>query len=388
MAETSTIGGPHPLTVVFGEATDQQSHLQCCQLAAAAFGAPLSEQDYLKREAYLGQQPLTRHGGWRTWCIRLTNAGPPVGQVVAACTTIQRSLLVWGEGGEGGDGGVVGEKKGYCIASVVTHPDFRGRGLASALLERLGRWLDGPGGAAASMLYTSIENCSKFYHDRGWRMLPAYEAVLSFPTPGVHLPSDQASFPTTRLLGRTEISELCVRDVESIRTSFRGLQGNEDERHVSVLPTPEIMAWMQDRGDFTASKVSREKTTTPPLHHGSICESTDTWLYWYHDYRKQHLAIQRIHLGVSSNSQTQLVDALAALLLDAANDAGKRNLPRVVIWDPDAATLEAANTLGTAHGVKVDYGERVGSSMPSIRWREADLSRKTIVHNNEKFAYS
>lgn len=197
-------------------------------------------------------------------------------------------------------------------------------------------------------------------------MLPAYEAVLSFPTPELCSPSDQTSFPTTRLLCRTEISELCVRDVESIRTSFRSLQGNEDERHVSVLPTPEITTWMQDRGDFTASKASSEKTVLLPLHHGSICEAADTWLYWYQDYRKQHLAIQRVHLGTSCDNQTQLVQALAVVLLDAVGNARKRNLPRVVIWDPHSAILEAASTLGKTHGIKVDYGEIVDSSMPSI----------------------
>ncbi|KAK8115880.1 hypothetical protein PG984_012382 [Apiospora sp. TS-2023a] len=369
------------MTVVFGEAIDQHSHLQCCKLAAVAFGAPLSEQDYLEREAYLGQQPLTRNGGWRTWCLRTTTAELLTGQVVAACTTIQRSLLVR-------ECGAVDEKKGYCIASVVTHPGFRGRGLASALLERLGRWLDGPGKADASMLYTSIGN---FYHDRGWKMLPAYEVVLSFPTPELRVPTDQTSFPETRLLGRTEISELCMRDVESIRTSFRDLQANEDERHVSVLPTPEITTWMQDRGDFTTSKAfSPKEMMTPSLHHGSICESADTWLYWYHDCRKQHLAIQRVHLGAaSSRNQTELIEeVLAALLLDALEDARKRNLPRVVIWDPDGDTLEAAKTLARNHGIKLEYGERVGSSMPSIRWHGAGLSRKIVVHNNEKFAYS
>ncbi|KAK8084282.1 hypothetical protein PG997_005553 [Apiospora hydei] len=114
-----TIGGPSPMTVIFSEASTQHHRLQCCKLAATAFGPPLSEQDYLEREAYLDQQPLTQHGGWRTWCLR-TTAEPP-GQVVSACKTIQRSLLVR-------ESGTVSERKGYCIASVVTHPDFRGRG--------------------------------------------------------------------------------------------------------------------------------------------------------------------------------------------------------------------------------------------------------------------
>ncbi|KAK7942636.1 uncharacterized protein PG986_011749 [Apiospora aurea] len=202
-SDTTTVGGPSRLTVIFSEASTQHHRLQCRKLAAAAFGPPLSEQDYLEREAYLDQQPLTQHGGWRTWCPRTTTE--PAGQVVSACKTIQRSLLVR-------ESGTVSERKGYCIASVVTHPEFRGRELASALLQQhLGRWLDGPGDAFASMLYTSIGN---FYHDRGWRMLPAYQLTLSFPTPGLRSPWSLA-IPTTRLLEKAEISELCLRDVET-----------------------------------------------------------------------------------------------------------------------------------------------------------------------------
>ncbi|KAK8068986.1 hypothetical protein PG994_005602 [Apiospora phragmitis] len=311
MANTITTDGPSPMTVVFSEATDEQHRLQCYKLAVAAFGAPLSEQDYVEREEYLDQQPLTRHGGWRTWCLRTTTTTEPPGQaVVSTCKTIQRSLIVR-------DAGAVSREKGYCIASMVTHPDFRGRGLASALLEHLGRWLDGPGEALASMLYTSIGN------------------------------------------------------------------ENKDERHISVLPTPDITAWKQDRGDFTAAKTFDRI----PQHHGSICESADTWLYWYHDYRKKHLAVQRVYLG-PQDDHPQLIQALAAILLDAVKDASNWNQREVVVWDPSAATLEAASILGKTHGFWVDHGERDGASMSSIRWHGADFSREIIVHNNEKFTYS
>ncbi|KAK6840486.1 hypothetical protein PG995_016240 [Apiospora arundinis] len=370
MTDNITVDGPSPMAVVFGEAKDQQSLLQCRKLTAAAFGAPFSEQDYLEREEYLDQQPLTRDGGWRTWCLRTTTE--PLSQAVASCKTIRRDLLVR-------EANIVAEKKGYCIVNVVTHPDFRGRGLASELLQHLGRWLDGPGEATASMLYTSIGN---FYHDRGWKMLPAYQVEISCPTPEHVLPSAR-TLSATRTLTGAEIHALCGRDMEGIRASFQTLEDNEDEIHLSVLPTPDITAWMQAQGDFTASEMFDRK----PTHHGSVCETTESWLYWYHDYRKQHLAVQRIHLGESSN-RLQLVQALTAMLFDAVKEARGWNLATVVVWDPSDVVLEAANALWDTHGIGVNHGPRVGASMPSIRWRGADLSRKIIVHNNEKFAYS
>ena len=52
------------------------------------------------------------------------------------------------------------EGDGYCIASVITNPDYRKAGLASVLMGHVAEWMDGPGGGTASMLYTSIGDVS------------------------------------------------------------------------------------------------------------------------------------------------------------------------------------------------------------------------------------
>jgi hypothetical protein len=60
---STTLEGPDDsINVNFSEATTEQ-RLQCCKLAAMAFGAPLSETDYVEREEYLSQRPLARDKG-------------------------------------------------------------------------------------------------------------------------------------------------------------------------------------------------------------------------------------------------------------------------------------------------------------------------------------
>lgn len=135
------------ILVTMSEATPQQQQ-QCYKLAAAAFASPLSQEDYLKREQFLESRPLTRNNGCRLWCVYLADG---VEEVLATCKTIDRDLLI-----KTSDG--ISEGGGYCIASVVTDPRYRNSGLASLLLRYVGDWMDGPGKAAASMLYTSIGN--------------------------------------------------------------------------------------------------------------------------------------------------------------------------------------------------------------------------------------
>ena len=136
-----------PEDVRFGEATSDQ-RLECYKLAAAAFGPALSEPDFIERETILNDQPLTRNGGCRVWCLYRANAPS---QVLSTCRTIRRTIFFKDSHG-------VREDIGYCIASVVTNTEYRGQGLASLLLQNVAQWLDEPGRAAVSMLYSNKEH--------------------------------------------------------------------------------------------------------------------------------------------------------------------------------------------------------------------------------------
>lgn len=137
-----------PTLMIFEEATGDQRR-QCDTLAASAFGHPLSKAEFLEREAYMSEQELARNTGIKTWCLYCGNG---MGQVLAACKTIKRELLITDHRG-------AQRKLGYCVVSVVTHPDYRGQGLATELLRNVAQLLD-IGGAAASMLYSNKEDVS------------------------------------------------------------------------------------------------------------------------------------------------------------------------------------------------------------------------------------
>jgi GNAT superfamily N-acetyltransferase len=138
--------------LVFGEAIDDQQ-LLCDRLAAAALWEPLSEADYLERENLMDKQVLAQDNGVRTWCLYRSDSRT---QVLAASKTVKRQLLVTNiHGAHTGNG--------YCIISVITHPEHRGRGYASALLRNVAEWLDWPGDALASMLYSNKEAVSNCY---------------------------------------------------------------------------------------------------------------------------------------------------------------------------------------------------------------------------------
>lgn len=148
---TTTLSLPDgPVEVAVGEATPEQQ-LQCCRLAGTAFAAPLSQDQYVELDDYLGSLPLDVDKGRRYWCLFPTN---DPNCILATCKTLHRFILV--KDGQG----ALREGDGYCIASVITNPDYRKSGLASVLMEHVAGWMDGPGAGRASMLYTSIGDVS------------------------------------------------------------------------------------------------------------------------------------------------------------------------------------------------------------------------------------
>ncbi|KAL6899943.1 hypothetical protein GGI43DRAFT_427653 [Trichoderma evansii] len=356
---TTTIKGPSgPLNVVLGEATPEQ-RFPWCAVVTAAFAPSFPASAFEAHEEYLAQHPLTVNQGTRFWCISLAD-DPKV--VLAVTKTVRRPFLVR-------DSESVREENGYCIGYVGTHPDYRRLGLASLLIKHVAEWLDGPADAAASMLYTSVGD---FYVSQGWELIPSMVSNITHPS-GEFQPGDRAGLPSTRLLADEEISALSMRDVANLKESFDKLAVESDEVHVAVIPSAEMVTWLHQWGDFLNNKL---RSGEGPYPHGAICEAADTWIYWHYGFK--HLAIDRV-VGQGSP------EVLAALLLDALEEARKWKFPKVAIWEPSTELIRALDLISNKAGVEVETMTRP-NSITSLRWKHSDKTKKTTLHLNETYA--
>ncbi|KAL7928220.1 hypothetical protein V8C35DRAFT_318689 [Trichoderma chlorosporum] len=347
-----------PLNVIFGEATSEQ-RLQWCQVVTAAFAPSLPASALVEHEEYLSQHPLTVDQGTRFWSLSLVEDSR---MVLAVCKTIRRRFLIR-------DIESVSERDGYCIGYVATHPDYRRLGLATLLIKQLASWLDGPANATASMLYTSVGD---FYVSQGWEIIPSVISNitnLSIASQSKH----PAGLPSTRLLTNKEIPALCLRDVADLRENFEKLSVSPDEVHLAVLPSPEMVTWLHEWGDFLNN---RFRGGQAPYVHGAICEAADTWLYWHYGFK--HLAISRV-VGKGPP------EVLAALLIDALAEASKWDFPKVVVWEPNPDLINAMDLLSKKIGIEVETIPRP-NSVTSLRWKGSDNTKKTTLHLNEVYA--
>ncbi|KAH8714074.1 hypothetical protein GQ44DRAFT_811314 [Phaeosphaeriaceae sp. PMI808] len=354
------------MCVRFGEATESQRR-QRNVLAASAFGPPLSKTDFIEREEYMANQCLAQNCGLRTWCLYRDDGSDCV---LAACQTLRRELLITDSAG-------TRKEIGYCIASVVTQPNHRGQGLASRLLHDVAQWLDGSGEAAASMLYS---NKDEFYIRRGWEPQPSPAVVLPVHQQNKFdndVVSDNSSI---RLLRAGDIRELCDRDIEALKADAQRAKVTEGCSFTTILPTSDLVRWLHARAEFIGFKIHGKS----PLYKGVI-HNSDAWMYWHHDFRKQHLFVQRIRIFGESQGNRHVV--LATLLLHSILEAKSWKLPNVVVWDSGSDIREAVKILTSKFKDFKPIFEIKRRETASVRWKNGEMKNHMMM-SNEHYAWN
>lgn len=113
--------------------------IESSTLGSISWGGPLDKSDYLRREAHLRNQPLTRDGGITYW-ILVDTAAPPTARgsrrILASCETIRKRALIALLG--------VAIRETIChgIGSVHCNQDYRGRGFGRRMMMELANQLD------------------------------------------------------------------------------------------------------------------------------------------------------------------------------------------------------------------------------------------------------
>lgn len=219
----------------------------------------------------------------------------------------------------------------------------------------------------------------QFYVDKGWQTFPVSQGTIL--TPDTH-PTVGLDMPETRTLKADEIADLCQRDVLQLKQSFSQLDDGDNNTHVAVLPTHEMISLLHDRASFISSK------TCPGRNHvlGATCASGNAWMYWYHDLRSHQLTIQRIH--PAQNSSTDQAENMASLFMCALKEARNWDMPRVVVWNVTFVIDQALKLLHDQYEIKSSVEDEAKNNIPSLRMRGRLVTEKIRWHSNEFYAWS
>lgn len=384
-----------PADVVFAEATPEQRELSW-KLNAPSWAPPLSVADYLGRERHLAQQDLSRNGGCRYWVLHLKSN--PI-TIVASCETLRRPALIASRSADGISPPSVRRGFGYGIASVYTNPDYRRRGMAALLLNKVQQFMDNDG-ADCSVLYSDIGK--HYYSNLGWNVFPSDQATLHLlssppslePGPNSGLePFAQTSPEATQPLTKDSLLQFCAADEAELEARLsapptaNGGDNDEEEgsTRIAFLPTVDQISWQLAREGF----ITQAMFGVPLTRRGAATADGKAWISWIHDWKEKKLKVMRLVTTHGDEAAAERVEALTALLEAALAEASAWGLLQVLVWNPDGKTTVACKAVGNAHEdtVKLIMDERPSESIPSLRWKNGADTQDTVWIDNQCYCW-
>jgi hypothetical protein len=215
----------------------------------------------------------------------------------------------------------------------------------------------------------------------GWTPNPAPAIVLSVSRCNEDdLNTSSNDHEAYRLLHAEDIERLCDRDVSALIEDTERTKVATHHSILTVLPTHDLVRWQHARAEFIGLKTLGES----PQNKGVIY-SSDAWIYWTHDFRKQHLFIQRVRTFVEDEEMRHSV--LATLLLHAIREASLWQLPRVVVWETGYDLQKATDLLKSrTKRLELTFQARRRETM-SVRWKYGEL-KDNIIALNEHYAWN
>lgn len=269
----------HPQIAAAAIARDRLNH--------ATWGAPLSIEEWIDREALLWRHPFAQHG-LRLWLLHRD------GGVVASSESYAVPVV------HAGARGIA-----HGMASVFVEERLRGQGLASALLMAVHDRLRAEG---ALCTYLMSEVGPKIYERLGYVARPMHVRRASALTPGkADVPGvewiDRAALPL--LLGATPVDA----------GSSAG---------VRLLATADQLDWHVERGSYYARHMGRAQQQIVGARMGQ------SWAVWAADPAADLLRVLALQIGEDGGAD--------ALWHSARVAAGQLALSAVEAWEEGEQT--------------------------------------------------
>jgi len=182
-----------------------------------------------------------------------------------------------------------------------------------------------------------------------------------------------------RYLCADDIDELCIEDTRTLLDMDKARTA-EGHMIMTVLPTTGLIDWQHKRVDFMAMKIHKKSPTVKGALH-----SSNAWIYWHHDFRKQRLFVQRIRISDEPGGERD--DVLVSLVLCAIREAQSWPLPTVVLWGVASDLHNRFDILKTRLGRLNPILQTQRRETTSFRWR-GGKNDKTDIIPDEHYAWN
>ena len=362
-----------------------------------SWGAALSLQSYLDREASQVDIPLARDGGLSRWILTTDAAGSPERPVLSSCETLRKRAVVRDGVGVGGGGGQqVRDAAAHGVGSVFTDAEHRRKGYAGLMMGKLGEALGkGSEEPLFSVLYSDVGKV--FYAKQGW--VPFESAHLEFPASSSSSSSSSStaaaesaasSDTPLKTIKPEDIPALAAADEALVRAAVANAPPSP-KSIVAILPDADQIQWHAAREAFQCEHLlSRVPSTHGVLY--TTPSSSRVWAIWKRNHSgpatepdKNTLFILRFVIeDEKSISDEDLTKAIDAIISAARREASEWACGKVEMWNPSERLRRLAE--GNSN-LDAKYVVREDDSITSLRWFGQGTANDVEWIFNEKYAW-
>jgi GNAT superfamily N-acetyltransferase len=352
------------------------------RLNSVAWKGPLDVETYIQREDHLLQQRLTRDG---LTCWVLVDGREPEDSrtILSSCESYRKSALLAHDG-------TVEKVSTHGVGSVYCRPEFRGKGYAKRMLEELSVKLETWGmekEARRRSLFTVLfsDIGKKFYAQFGWR--PYLSSHMSLPATVAGLVEKGA----TRDLFAEDVQKCLCSEVvlDKLRDQMLVASRESGGAKIAILPNFDHFVWHWAREEFYAENLLPERS--PPVVKGAGDDRARVYCAWNRNFGETPednvLYILRwvYDEPTSPAEEEAIVNAMAAILRRAQQEAQEWNMSKVEFWNPTPLLQKAVALVEP----RVELVHREKDSISSLRWtgEEQGLGKDVEWLLNEKYTW-
>ncbi|MFP2931956.1 GNAT family N-acetyltransferase [Pyxidicoccus sp. 3LG] len=286
----------------------------------AAWGSPLSVEQFHQRELRLRAHPWCREG-MRTWLLLAQD-----GQVLASCETFLTESWLRGPDGRH----VRGDS--FSIASVYTEEALRGHGYATRLMDLVAAELEAtsPRGHAA-VLFSDVG--APLYRRSGYHEAPAWDWHLPSEAQATPIPAASApATPTSAMPTPAIPSPVTLLGDADVAEAMKRMR--RPDAPFYLWPSPEQVDWHLERERIYAELLHRPR---PEACGARVGDSTALWAMMA---RYGELVVLMLDARAPED---------AAMLVAAAREVAHRaGLAKVVLWEEAGTEALVARLPGAA----------------------------------------
>lgn len=359
----------HPPNLIFEEVFDPEVIRFTLHVNSEAWKGVLTNDEYVDRELVLGSSDIcTKYTSGSEYAKRFPESHNLLGikyfvlkdtslpstdkmsQIVSRCETLNRlgSCITPNSKGK------IEPSLTICIGGVFTPIEYRGKGYAKIMIEKLNSYYDDIYDKASSITHelsrTLVRNMvinlysevGEYYSKMGYvsKHVPIHD-IPGLDTLNEEYCKTATVTPTAgRMFKYDDYTDMIDLQSNQFKNSLVRLAKDNPEGFTFTVDADiDIFKWFEDRDIFIFSKLLEKKKspfTVDDLRYGYAItdgEYKDAHIIWHHSWNGNELIITKIYI---SEDRQQNADDIAKILFgEAIKEAKKFGLTKLEFWDEE-----------------------------------------------------